>query len=230
MKKTLSILFVILMGICLFSPAHATTITYGSMLDAQGVLTTTQGYASIWDFNNRNFNSRPAIFNSIVKDTAAIVSGSLINKYAAPFVVATNSTDQTPYLTVPEMSDPDNSGYITVGLSTSANYLGLFWGSVDTYNSISFLNGTTLVASFTGTDVISPNAANGNQTAPATNTYVNFFDLPTFDSFKLSSTQFAFEVDNIAVGTTPVPEPATMFLLGTGLVGLAGFGRKRLIK
>lgn len=67
----------------------------------------------------------------------------------------------------------------------------------------------------------------GDQTAPSTNTYVNFFDLPEFDSFTLSSTGFSFEVDNIALGKNPVPEPSTMLLFGLGFLGLARVSRRK---
>jgi hypothetical protein len=46
----------------------------------------------------------------------------------------------------------------------------------------------------------------------------------------ITSTTVASEGSSMGDNGSPVPEPATLILLGAGLVGLAGVGRKKFFK
>ena len=50
--------------------------------------------------------------------------------------------DNTPYLSVPST---DGNGTVTLTLSSAYNYFGLYWGSMDDYNTLTFYSGGFLV-------------------------------------------------------------------------------------
>ena len=77
---------------------------------------------------------------------------------------------------------------------------GLYWGSVDPFNTISFYEGATLVASYSGANV-SPLFSNGNQGSFGSNGYVEFSGVGPFNKVVLGSTSNAFELDNISAGS-----------------------------
>jgi hypothetical protein len=113
----------------------------------------------------------------------------------------------------------------TISYSQFDSEFGLYWGSVDTYNSLAFYNDGTLVATITGSEV-APLIADGNQGSYASNGYVFISGLPAFNSVVVSSSQNSFEFDNVTAG---VPELTTwaMMVLGFAGLGFAGYRRTK---
>jgi len=130
---------------------------------------------------------------------AGVVNGSYVSASAAPFVgPPPGHADTTNYLSV------GAGGTETITFAHDQNAFGLYWGSVDSFNTISFYHEGTLVASYTGADV-TPLFPNGNQGSFSSNGYVEFAGLASFDKVVLTSSSNAFEVDNISAGTVPAP-------------------------
>ena len=128
---------------------------------------------------------------------SGVVNGASPGVTAPPYVGPSHGgQDTTNYLSI------GGGGSETITFNSEKNTFGLYWGSLDSYNSIKFYDGDTLVASYTG-DQFAPLFPTGNQSSFSSNGYVQFSHLPLFDKVVLASSQNAFEIDNLSAGYVP---------------------------
>ncbi len=191
--------------------AHSPVVlTAGTSTNALGFNTETFDEQGIPVGSASNNGAGHGSFHSDALDATFTSSGNagVVNGpssvTAPPFIGPTpGHADGTNYLSI------GAHGSETITFATEQNSFGLYWGSVDPSNTISFYDGNRLVASYSGSD-IAPLLANGNQGSFAANGYVQFSDLAPFTKVVLASSTNAFEVDNISAGFhDELPAPIT---------------------
>lgn len=154
----------------------------------------------------------------------SLVTGSSSGQYAAP------AGNATRFAVVPADGAP-TPGVATLdvtGFGKPIRSISLYWGSIDQYNTLDFLDGATVILSITG-GLLPP--ADGNQSDANTNRRVNaLFGLgeQNITSLRFTSTGKAFEFDDIAIAGVPETQSWVMLIMGFGLVGAASRRRSRL--
>jgi hypothetical protein len=197
------------LALAFVSHAGATTITIGgTSVSGQGEETSVAG-ATTTTFNG--LTALPSGFSSTgTTPSDPLVNGSVLNVYKTP------TGDTSTYLTT-------GTGYIIDTLGKDTDYFGFYWGSLDNYNTFQIDESNGSVFQITGAQL----ACQFGIAADATSSYyVNLYADPgtTFTAAGFASSNYAFEVDNVATAT---PEPGTVALLSGGLLIVSGVLRRR---
>jgi hypothetical protein len=197
-----------------FSPTPGTTITFEG-LPAVTNFTTPPG--TNFSVGTTNFSGGGLVVNNGGQSSFGLWAMPANDAPPVPFV------DNTNYMAIIAGRSE------TIAFNAAQSSFGLLWGSIDSYNTIQFFNGSTPVTTvINGGQLGFPINANGDQSSPDSNRYITFsgFD---FTSVVLGSSQNSFEFDNITT-VAAVPEASTwaMLIMGFMGVGFAAYRRKQL--
>lgn len=175
------------------------------------------GETLVWNFNT--------VVNPIEDTTHFTYNGQVhigdsLNMWQHPF------GDQSHYGIASDVGSPHDATF-TIASGFELTSFSAYLGSLDNYNSLSFLSNGTLVKTFTGNDLAQFGSGNNAGSSPTSGDDNRRFFFTFAASDDITEVLFhsngrAFEFDNFAASfISTVPEPATwtMMILGFGFVG-----------
>jgi hypothetical protein len=74
-----------------------------------------------------------------------------------------------------------NEGTVTISFVNDESYFGLLWGSIDPPNAIAFYNGSSLIASYTGEEIVADNI--GSKPYPEPASFIDFQSVTAASAF-----------------------------------------------
>lgn len=176
-----------------------------------------------------NFNSQPASTSNQAPSPFTI--GNWTFSQGSPTVevnIGSSGSGAQPFGTTGNYLSVLGGGAENVSFAAPLSSFSFFWGSIDTYNTITIdttsgsqtINGTDIATMFASAGI----QATGCQTQTNCNRYFTFTgngDLIT--GFSMSSSSNSFEITNISA----VPETATWAMMVLGFFGLGFVAYRR---
>ncbi len=200
------------------APAYAANITLGgAALLNEGQVSTVAGTTTV------NFNGLGTGTQSFVTGIATYTNANIFTCPCA------GDGDLKNDLSNGARAFGSNFGVeqtFEVAFSQPLDYFGFYWGSPDADNVVTFFNGATQLFAFTGTQLNALGVGFGHPNAA----FVNFAAVGSerFTRVVFKPGAFLIETDNHAYRVAAVPEPASLLLVGIGLVWVAARRRRQV--
>ena len=177
------------------------TVIVNPVALAQGINTNSLGLSTeTFDgllVGSGNFHSAALDATFSGSGNVGVINGSIPGVAVALFLgPLPGSVDTTNYLSI------SSGGTETITFGSEKNTFGLYWGTIDLANTITFYDRGTLIASYTGSEVVGLLSA--NQGIFDSNGYIEFVGIHPFNRVVLDTGNTnAFEVENISAGFVP---------------------------